>query len=167
MRATVDDAMFAAHWPRQVTAFSTFGGPGLAYLTRYHVDGPVDCLVWRDSSGYVRGFLYHYPSGHPAVRACGQREHVGRPGLAGHRHRHHSPHYDRPALDDQLPAAELHDRRAQVRAALPDAWSAFRGAAPRPLANDHAMAKRPGDVPPRWWEGAAGTAGILRSTRPE
>lgn len=46
-------------------------------------DGPVDCLLWRDSNGYIRGIHYHYPVDFPPFERAGNVNMWVAPGWQG------------------------------------------------------------------------------------
>jgi GNAT superfamily N-acetyltransferase len=50
-------------WESQVVQYPPTGAPGIGYFAG-ELPGdalPVDCLLWRDETGVVRGILNHYP----------------------------------------------------------------------------------------------------------
>ncbi|MDT7538329.1 MAG: hypothetical protein QOI82_1914 [Actinomycetota bacterium] len=50
-------------WESQVGQYPPLGPPGVGYFAGVVSDDvrPVDCLLWRDQDGLLRGILNHYP----------------------------------------------------------------------------------------------------------
>jgi GNAT superfamily N-acetyltransferase len=60
-------------WESQVCQYPALGAPGIEYFAGV-VEGrekPVDCLLWRDDDGRVRGILNHYPIDYPPYEVAG------------------------------------------------------------------------------------------------
>lgn len=57
----------------QVCQYPHVGAPGIEYFAGDVGDGkpPVDCLLWRDEQGLVRGILNHYPVDYPPHEKAG------------------------------------------------------------------------------------------------
>lgn len=56
----------ALSWESQVCQYPTRGPKGISYFRGECPDGEyVDCLLFRDKSGKVRGILNHYPNDMP------------------------------------------------------------------------------------------------------
>lgn len=53
-------------WASQVVQYSRRGTPGFT-VERHYLKGdhPVDCLLWRDQDGFLRGILNYYPKDIP------------------------------------------------------------------------------------------------------
>ena len=62
-RPTVSIPDFAMlSWESQVSQYPPFGEPGISYYKGVlDADLYVDCLLWRDDNGILRGILNHYP----------------------------------------------------------------------------------------------------------
>lgn len=52
-------------WESQVVQYPEVGVPGISYYRGEVSTGFVDCLLWRDQYGHVRGVLNHYPKDFP------------------------------------------------------------------------------------------------------
>lgn len=64
-------------WENQVRQYPQRGEPGLGYFAgdvSEHYPGlpPVDCLLWRDDDGWLRGILNHYPVDYPPWEEAGK-----------------------------------------------------------------------------------------------
>lgn len=59
----------AYDWASQVCQYSRRGTPGFT-VERHYLKGdhPVDCLLWRDKDGFLRGILNYYPKDIPGDR---------------------------------------------------------------------------------------------------
>ena len=61
----------------QVCQYPRLGAPGIDYFAGVipiHAergDPPIDCLLWRDEQGLVRGILNHYPVDYPPHERAG------------------------------------------------------------------------------------------------
>jgi GNAT superfamily N-acetyltransferase len=61
-------------WESQVQQYPRFGVPGRISYFAGVVDSqttPVDCLLWRDENGLLRGILNHYPIDYPPFERAG------------------------------------------------------------------------------------------------
>lgn len=59
LRLVVTDAQ-AYDWGSQYRQYPPLGPSGISYFAGPTVYGNVDCLLWRDESGKLRGVLNHY-----------------------------------------------------------------------------------------------------------
>lgn len=71
MIATLDDQAMSRTWYRQLRNYPTHGKPGIGYFLGRRHDGLVDCLLWRDGDGSLRGILNHYPTDFPPFERAG------------------------------------------------------------------------------------------------
>lgn len=59
-------------WESQVNQYPQFAEPGIGYFAgEVGRAKPVDCLLWRDVTGRVRGILNHYPIDMPPWERAG------------------------------------------------------------------------------------------------
>ncbi|MCU1592139.1 MAG: hypothetical protein JWP11_3395 [Frankiales bacterium] len=57
-------------WESQVVQYPEDGPPGVSYFAGEVPGGlPVDCLLWRDEDGALRGILNHYPQDYGLEKA--------------------------------------------------------------------------------------------------
>lgn len=64
----------AYSWQSQVNQYPKIGAPGMISYYSGKVEGydtPVDCLLWRDEIGQVRGILNHYAIDYPPWEKAG------------------------------------------------------------------------------------------------
>ncbi|MGN6242299.1 MAG: hypothetical protein ACTHQ3_01325 [Motilibacteraceae bacterium] len=71
MIAVLDDEAMNRTWSRQLSNYPTHGKPGITYFLGRRPDGFVDCLLWRDEAGALRGILNHYPNDFPPFEKAG------------------------------------------------------------------------------------------------
>lgn len=66
------DPRFILPWESQVHQYPETGDPGISYFRGDLTDGRwVDCLLWRDREGLLRGILNHYPVDVPPWERAG------------------------------------------------------------------------------------------------
>jgi GNAT superfamily N-acetyltransferase len=60
-------------WESQVMQYPVVGEPGIGYFAGVVAGDlpPVDCLLWRDDQGLVRGILNHYPVNYAPYEMAG------------------------------------------------------------------------------------------------
>jgi len=72
LTATIPDH-FAHSWDSQVVQYPARGPRGISYFEAHPEshEGIIDCLLFRDKSGKVRGILNHYPIDFPPLEQAG------------------------------------------------------------------------------------------------
>jgi GNAT superfamily N-acetyltransferase len=58
-------------WTSQARQYPKLGKPGIGYFPGPTPHGVVDCLLWRDTAGHLRGILNHYPFNAPHLEQKG------------------------------------------------------------------------------------------------
>ena len=68
-------------WAGQAAQYPPAGAPGIGYFAGdAGYDQPVDCLLWRDTTGTLRGILNHYPIDMPPWEKAGNLTMLVQPG---------------------------------------------------------------------------------------
>lgn len=58
-------------WASQALQYPSMGPPGIGYFPGETPKGTIDCLLWRDTNGRLRGICNHYPFDVPGFEEAG------------------------------------------------------------------------------------------------